>query len=199
MLLGLEDSTPPPPRRRLRPSRPGATRTERSPERRPTPASDAGETSGPASLEDLIRRVFEPETETAPETESPPAEDVPSRPAPPHPSRPPDWPRLSETGRLRADGRNVPPRTVPEVIAANPVKTPPMPLEAALSERVPLRPPEEAEAVASKSASAPLSGVKTLPSALALRLRRNPAAARDAFIYAEIFGRPLADRPGNAP
>jgi hypothetical protein len=82
-------------------------------------------------------------------------------------------------------------------VNTNPAETSLAAPEATLSSPAPAWPPE-AEAVQRQGAAPAASGENPLPSALALRLRNNPAAAREAFIYAEIFGRPLGDRHGSA-
>ena len=79
-----------------------------------------------------------------------------------------------------------------------PVPQPPPPVEPTYKNVVRTPAIEEPPRSAARIAPTPNLAEK-LPSAQAvpefvLRLRANPAAAREAFVYAEIFGPPLADR-----
>ncbi len=80
-----------------------------------------------------------------------------------------------------------PVRPAPALLAKTAVEPIPEPMSAFIDEPVYLD-------NAVPMATPPRSGKSTYGRDLAAKLRGNPKVARDAFIYSEIFGPPLADR-----
>lgn len=167
-IFGIE--TRPPQKRRREgdgrdaPRRSSARRTPAREEAGPAARTPAEPEDEVLTLGELFGKFFG--METTGKKRPPPPEDEPAEPEVPAPPPP-----------ARAAGRRGGRKSRPAgdgTIAAAPVYAPPPPVR-------PSAPASDAEP-------------ETPASQLAARLRGNPDAAREAFIYAEIFGRPVGER-----
>lgn len=193
-LFGLKTKKPQSqPRRRVRPPSTGGSdaSSASTPQRtvtemRPTPPSDMEDNGG---FEDMVKQLFGvpvEDEEPPPSSRRPaPVAQTSSRPRPQVQVR-----RTRKVVKRNEDGTAI---VVEEARSTQPVVSPP---------RSAYRPIEIADVVealpaamqtSSSSTDQPVARKVAVPDYVA-RLQANPNAAREAFVYAEIFGPPLADR-----
>lgn len=152
--------------------------------------SDAGTPGGPAaapeegSIADIMRRMFETAQRggadapvLVPGYDKPPGERAP-RPATPSRRVGPRVAERQERQQARKQPQPAAPAQQPQKPAALP------------AERV--REMRQEQAKAEAAAAAPKT--EKSPLDFVAELRNNPDAARKAFVYAEVFGRPLGER-----
>jgi hypothetical protein len=168
-LFGLDEAEVPPPRPRR--SRQPAVEGAAGKERR-APPQEAGP-DRQTSLDDIFRQLFgDVPAEVERERESSPP------PPPPPPFPPPIQPEQPVGKRRRRTPDPWVEAARKDIGIADPVQTPP-PIQAAMAEP------------AADGADGKLNRRRP---ALVARLCGNPSELREAFVFSEIFGRPLAER-----
>lgn len=157
------------PAKRAAPAEPQTRRAETAPPPSIGPSPRPTAEKQPANLEDMLKRLMGMEEETEEEM----------REAQPEAAPPP----------LVRPAQNYQPQMARSMNEAN---TPPIPDPGCAA---PLPPqPTGMAAMRANAALATVSKPKPAASVFAQRLRGNPAALQEAFVYAEVFGRPAADR-----
>ena len=136
--------------------------------------SRPGQDTAREDLQDVVRKLFGMEEQPQAREEAPPP--------PPPPPRQQQQQRKQKQPRRTASVKPTPENLLPEATVEKAYQS--------------WTPPGEVSAPGLSGALAPArkSAEAGLPPDFVAKLRNNPRAAREAFVYQEIFGPPLADR-----